>query len=234
MIGHPMFFRQARRPALFAVTSAAAVVVAACGSSTPANPTASTSVQASAPSSQAAATTTAPPPAPPKVRAEGTVASVTGSTVAVTAKKGPTTVAITPSTKIAQISPAQFTDVTVGNCVVVRQAAAAPGTPAAPARTITVSAASTGKCPQAISGHGLSGSVTAVTGQSVSVAASAAPPTAVAIDKKTRFLKQASTTALVITQGACLTATGTVDPSGALEATMATVGPPPKGLCAGS
>jgi len=78
------------------------------------------------------------------------------------------------------------------------------------------------------------GTVTSVNGQTVMVANSSAAPTAVPVNNETSYFRQASTSALVITQGACLSAVGTLDPSGALQATTATVGPLANGSCPGA
>ena len=229
---------QARRPALIVAVSTTALLLAACGSSsTPAKPTASsTSATAQASGTSAPATSPAPPaaPAPPKVKTQGKVNSVTGSTLALTAKKGPTTVNITPSTKITLIAPAQLSDISVGICVDVRQPVAAAGAPPAPAKAITISAGSNGKCDQSADDKGVSGPVTAVNGATVLVASTPGTPASVPTDKKTKYLKQGPATALVITAGVCVSASGTVDPTGALQATSATVGPPPKAACPGA
>ncbi|AQT81688.1 hypothetical protein B1R94_24195 [Mycolicibacterium litorale] len=164
---------------------------------------------------------------------KGTVTAVTGNTIAVRAKTGPPTVEITPSTKIFQVNPAQLTDVTAGSCADIRLAAAAAGGAAQPAKQITVSAATNGKCPESSSERVLRGTIAAVTGQSVSLVNSSAGATAV--DQNTKYFKQVATTALAITPGACLSSVGPVGPNGVQQATKATVGPPagPKG-CPGS
>jgi hypothetical protein len=237
MIGHPMSLCQARRPALIVAVSTTALLLAACGSSTPAKPvTSSTSATAQASGTSAPATPPPPPapPAPPKVKTQGKVNSVTGSTLALSAKKGPTTVNITPTTKIILIAPAQLSDVSIGACVDVKQAAAAAGAPPTPAKSITIIAGASVKCAQSSDDKGVSGAVTAVNGPTVLVASTPGAPASVPTDKKTKYLKQAPATALVITAGVCLSASGTVDPTGALQATAATVGPPPKAACPGS
>ena len=70
-------------------------------------------------------------------------------------------------------------------------------------------------------------------GQMVSVATSPAAPTAIPVDQKTRYIKRTSMSALIITGGACLSAVGTVDPGGAMQALTATVVPSANGSCPG-
>ncbi len=116
----------------------------------------------------------------------------------------------------------------------MRQAPAAPGKPPAPAKSITISEATNGKCPQSSAGAVVRGSVTSINVPTVSVSTSSAPPTAIPVDPKTEYLKQTSESALIITPGVCLSAVGTVDPGGALQSNSATVGPAVNGACPGT
>jgi hypothetical protein len=216
------------RPALLGLLSAAAVLLVGCGSSTTPEAT-----EPAAESPAATAESTAPP-APERVRAQGKVDTLAGSTVMMAAKEDPKRVAILPNTKVLQLSPGQLVDVKPGSCVDVRRAAPAPGGPPGPAKTITVSAASNGKCPEAIADNAVRGMVASVNGQTVSVSNSSQPePTAVTADPGTKYTRQASVSALAITPGACLSAVGTLDPGGVLQAASATVGPPVNGVCPG-
>lgn len=225
--------RQTRNAALFAAAAATVLSLAACGSSTPDEPTAS-STSPSAEASPSPSPTSAAP-GPEKVRAAGQVSSVSGGTIGLSAKKGPTTVALTPTTKILRVSPAQFTDVSTGSCVDVRLAAPVSEAPPAPAKSVTVSTPANGKCAQASQGKAVRGTVTAVNGQTVSVASSAAEPTAIPVDEKTQYFRQTTAGAPDITQGVCLSAVGTVDPGGALQAANARIGPPAaNGSCPGA
>lgn len=80
----------------------------------------------------------------------------------------------------------------------------------------------------------MTGAITSVDGAAVSVADSAGAPIAVPVNEKTQYLRQAAVSAVDITQGACLTAVGTLDPGGTLQATTATVGmPAASGVCPG-
>jgi hypothetical protein len=217
-----------QRPALLGLLSAAAVLLVGCSSSTT-----SESTQPAAESPTATAESTAAP-TPEKVRARGRVDGLAGSTVMMAAKEDPKRVAILPNTKVLQLSPGQLVDVKPGSCVNIRRAAPAPGGPPEPAKAITVSAASNGKCPEAIADNAVRGMVASVNGQTVSVSNSSQPePTAVTVDPGTQYTRQASVSALAITPGACLSAVGTLDPGGILQATSATVGPPVNGICPG-
>jgi hypothetical protein len=217
------------RPALLGLLSAAAVLLVGCGSSTTPEAT-----EPAAESPAATAESTAPP-APERVRAQGRVDTLAGSTVMMAAKEDPKRVAILPNTKVLQLSPGQLVDVKPGSCVDVRRAAPAPGGPPGPAKTITVSAAeSNGKCSEAIADNAVRGTIASVNGQTVSVSNSSQPePTAVTVDPGTKYTRQASVSALAITPGACLSAVGTLDSGGVLQAASATVGSPVNGVCPG-
>jgi hypothetical protein len=237
MDGHQVKSRRqtARSALLIATACVAAVSLAACGTTKPANHASSSAKSSVPPSAPSSAPSSAPAAAPPPVKVQGKVDSVTGTTVSLTAKAGPTKVIVAASTRVAEISPAQLLDVTNGSCVDVNRPAAAPGKPALPARSIVISAPpASGNCPQS-AGTPLRGTVASVNGQTVSVTtATGTPPTAIAVDPKTQYLKRTATSALVITQGVCMTASGAVDPSGALQATSVSVGPPPKKDCPGT
>ena len=235
MIDYSNSLRKARRPALLAAVSATVLLLAGCDNSTSSEPSTS-------PTSEVSSTAeTSAPPAPPKVRAQGRVNSVSGSTVALGAKSGPTAVAITSSTRVSQVSIAKLTDVATGSCVDVRKAAAAkgappatsaPAAPPAPATRITVSAAPSGKCAQSSGDTFVTGAVTSVSGNSISVENA---PAAIPFDQQTTYFKKVDVSALAITQGACLTAVGTLDPGGVLKALSATIGlPAANGVCQGA
>ncbi len=216
------------RPALLGLLSAAAVLLVGCSSSTTPE-----STEPAAESPTATAESTAPP-APAKVTTKGRVESLAGSTVMMAAKQDPKRVAILPNTKVLQVSPGQLVDVKPGSCVDVRRAAPAPGSQQGPAKTITVSVASNGKCAESIAENAIRGTVASVNGQTVSVSNSSQPePTAVTVDPGTQYIRQASVSALAITPGACLSAIGTLDPGGVLQAVSATVGPLVNGVCPG-
>ena len=212
-----------RPVALVAAMMAAGLIVSGCGKS--ANDESASSTAESATSAETSAP--AAPPAPPRVSAKGLVNSVAGSTLSLTAKEGPSSVAITSSTKVFKVSPAELPDVTVGSCVDVQRGTA----PSAAAKRITVSARGNGKCAEASTDKRLRGQVTAVNGNSVTVANA---PSAITVDQKTTYLKQESVSALAITQGSCLSASGSLDPGRVLQAVSATIVPPAaNGLCPG-
>jgi hypothetical protein len=217
------------RPVLLGLLSAAAVLLVGCNSSTTPK---STEPAAESPTASAESTAA---PAPERVRAQGRVDGLAGSTVMMAAKEDPKRVAILPNTKVLQLTPGQLVDVKPGSCVNVRRAApAADGAPG-PATTITISeAAPNGICPEAIADNAVRGAVASVNGQTVSVSNTSQPePTAVTVDPGTQYTRQASVSALAITPGACLSAVGTLDPGGVLQAASATIGPPVNGVCPG-
>jgi hypothetical protein len=167
---------------------------------------------------------------------QGAVASISQITVTVTTKTGPTKVDITAATKIAQFTPVALDAVTVGGCVVIKHAAAPAGAPPAPATTVTVSAVpASGKCAQANDDKTSTGAVTAINGPTVLVADTSGAPTAVPVNEKTRYIKRVNTSALAITPGSCVRASGTEVNAGVLQSTSVTVSvpPPAPGVCTG-
>ncbi|WAJ47289.1 DUF5666 domain-containing protein [Mycobacterium sp. Aquia_216] len=244
------------RFALLAVTGVTAVSVAACGSSNTASPGSSPGTTSSA--SSPAATTT--PPTTGQARVRGLIASVSGNTAQVTQEKGNAAVAFTPSTKVTEITPAALSDVTAGSCVTVRPAhqESRPGQPLT-AASVRVSPAVDGKCPQgkeaapgdsttpAPSGTPTTtpakrapvrGAVASVAGNTITVtstdAGGSASQTPVTVTDKTRYSKQAGADVRAIAQGKCLTAQGTKDGSGTLQATNIDLRPAHDGKCGGS
>jgi hypothetical protein len=153
-----------------------------------------------------------------------------------TVKEGPARVAITSTTKVVQVTPAQFGDIKPGSCVDVRRPAPDPGGQQGPATSVNFSsAASNGRCPEAVAERRVRGSVAAVDGQTISVANSSQPePTAVTVDPGTNYTTQASVSQLIIAPGACLSAVGTLGPGGVLQAASATVSPLVNGACPGA
>jgi hypothetical protein len=218
------------RAALLAALSAGAVLLVGCGSSTTSESTGAAS-ESPSPTTEATAA-----PAPEKVSAKGRVDSLAGSTVLMTVTEGPARVAITPTTRVLQITPAQFADIKPGSCVDLRRPAPTPDGQQGPASSIMVSAAaSNGTCPDAVAEKRVRGSVAAVDGQTISVANASQPePTAVTVDPGTKYTKQAAVSQLVITPGACLSAVGILDSGGVLQAASATVSPLVDGACPGA
>ena len=215
-----------RPPALFSVFLTTVFLLSACGGSEQTSPSDSAS-QDSASSNET--------PSSRDGRATGRVDSVSDNSITISAKEGPTNVALSKSTRIFRNSPALLTDISVGTCVDIAHRAAEPGSSQPPARRITITGTSDGRpCRQGSSATGMRGAVTSIEGPTVSVAYSPEAPTAVPVNEKTQYLRQAAVTAQDITQGACLTAVGTLEPGGTLQATTATVGmPPASGVCPG-
>jgi hypothetical protein len=237
------------RLGMFAVVGATALSVAACGSSNtaaptaPAGPTGSTTAQAQAPTQ---APSTAPAPGG-TARASGLIASVSGNAVQLTGEKGNATVDFGPSTTVTEVTPAALTDVSAGSCVSVRSAhGESQGGQAITARSVRISPVVDGKCSPASStpgpspsngpaGHrGVGGTVASVAGDTITVNGSdGAAPTTVAVTDKTRYTKQASASTQSIAQGKCMSAQGSQDGSGALQATTINLRPANDGKCPG-
>ena len=232
------------RYAILAVTAAAALSVAACGSSGNPAPAASKSPPASAASS-APGSSSAPTPgaqAPPgnhgKDRVGGLIASVSGNTIQVNQRNGTATVDVTPSTTVAELTPAQLTDVTAGSCVAVRPAHDnGSGGAQVTARNVVIGTAPDGTCtaPQHARAGALRGTVASVNGSTVVInvtdQSGSTSQASVGIDNTTTYEKRAVATPAAITQGKCLAARGTNDSSGNLQATMVSVAPANNGTC---
>jgi hypothetical protein len=230
------------RVALLAVTGATALSLAACGNSSETKPA------PASPSSSASAPTPSTPSASGKGHdwVKGIIDSVSGSTIQVTAKSGPTTVDFTPSTAVDEITPAQLTDVTPGSCVWVHpdHEADAPAGGPVNARAVKVSAAVDGKCPgpapheagdkphHQIPPHG---QVASVAGNTITLNGTDAQgnpsTTTVNVTDTTKYTKKTPSDAHVIVQGKCLAAHGTRDGSNALQATRIDVQDAVNGSC---
>jgi hypothetical protein len=239
------------RFAMLALTGVTAVSVAACGSPSKSGPTTSPNTTSSAAAPTTSATS---PPATGQARVRGLIASVSGNTAAVTQDKGNATVAFTPSTKVTEVTAAALTDVTVGNCVTVRPAhESQPGQPLT-AASVRISPAVDGKCPQgreAAPGGSttpapagapakrapVQGAVASIAGNTINVtstdASGATSQTPVTVTDRTRYTKQAGANTQAIAQGKCLTAQGSQDGSGTLQATTIDLRPARDGKCGG-
>jgi hypothetical protein len=243
------------RLGMFAVVGATALSVAACGSSNtaaptaPAGPTGSTTAQAQAPTQSPS-----PAPAPGGTgRVAGLIASVTDNAAQVTQQNGNATVDFTSSTQVTEVTSAALSDVTAGSCVSVRPARGkSQGGQSITARSVRVSPAVDGKCQQpnqppagspssgpspsnGPAGHrGVGDTVASVAGDTITVNGNdGAAPTTVAVTDKTRYTKQASASTQSIAQGKCMTAQGSLDGSGALQATTINLRPANDGKCPG-
>jgi hypothetical protein len=227
--------RENRLPALVVGALTTALALVACGS--PNQPQSAESASSSAeqqPSFSAPAT----PTTPPNVNTAGRVNSISESTIALTSKKGPTSVVVGPSTRVYNVTPAQLTDVQNGICVAVSRTVASTdnGTPPPPAKVVTLSAPapSTGKCNEGVNETGISGSVNSINGTTISVDPGGESTEEVTVDPRTRYQRQEPVSQLFITAGACVSAAGPLGPNGALEAARVTVVQPVKGLCPGA
>jgi hypothetical protein len=225
------------RYAFLAVTAAAALSVAACGSSGNPAPAASKSSTSSAPGSSSAPTPGAQAPHG-KDRVAGLIASVSGSTIQVNQRNGTATVDVTPSTTVAELTPAQLTDVTAGSCVAVRPTHDdGSGGAQVTARNVVIGTAPNGTCtaPQHARAGAVRGTVASVNGNTVVVnvtdQSGSTSQANVAIDNTTTYQKRAVATPAAITQGKCLAARGSNDSSGSLQATTVTVTPANNGKC---
>jgi hypothetical protein len=219
------------RVALLAVTGATALSVAACGGSNTAKPT------------SANPTSTAPSSSSPSASAKGKdwvnglIDSVSGNTIQVSQRSGSATVDFSPSTAVSEITPAQLTDITTGSCISVQPDRHGTSTAggAITARSVRVSTAVDGKCPQPRQGHQLSGQVASVAGNTITLtpadAGGNSPQTAVTVTDTTKYTKQSTTDAQAIAQGKCIAAHGTTDGGGALQATTISVQQSDNGSC---
>jgi len=242
------------RFAVLAVTGAAALSIAACGSSNTSSPTTSPSSAASSPTTSQ---TTTPAPANGQARVSGLIASVSGNAVQVTQNEnGNATVDFTPSTKINEVVPAALSDVTTGSCVTVQPGhEESQGGQPVTAATVRVRAAADGKCPQAKAGapgsgpgsttpapsgspakrSAMQGTVASVAGNTINITSTDASgntaQTAVTVNDKTKYTKQASATSQAVSAGKCIAAWGTKDGGGKLQATTLDLRPANDGKC---
>ncbi|MBV8862820.1 MAG: hypothetical protein JO082_02390 [Mycobacterium sp.] len=243
MFGTPVILPRARltRLAMLTFTGATALSVAACGAS-------NTSKPATAPGPTSSAVTPSTPQSPSaspngKSWVSGIIASISGAAIQVTQQAGTATVDFTPSTKITEVTPAQLTDVTAGNCVAVlpaRGSADADGT--ITAQSVRVSPAVDGKCPEPKHPAGglgrhrpVRGTVASVAGNTITVTAAdsggSTTQTTVTVNDTTTYTKETATDAQALAQGKCLAARGTKDDSGTLQATAISVQQADNGTC---
>ncbi len=216
--------------AILAVAAATALSVGACTSSKNAG---------SPPTSSAPAVSKGKN----KDSVQGQVASVSGNAVQVTETSGTATVDLGPSAKVTEYSKAQVTDVAVGNCVrVIAKPAPPPGGPATAVAVQLNPPAGDGKCPQpkpaAAGSPGApgpdqpflaTGTVTSVDGNDIKVAdidANGNPSqTEVTVTDKAEYNKGVPATSQAVAQGKCITARGTIDGGGTLQAIAVTLTP---------
>jgi hypothetical protein len=232
------------RVALLAVTGATALSIAACGASNNAKPTSTN------PTSSAASSSSPSASAKGKDWVNGLIDSVSGNTIQVSQRSGSATVDFTPSTEVSEITPAQLTDITTGSCVSVRpdRHGASTAAGAITARSVRVSTAVDGKCPQQPAGettstppgapaarHQIGGQVASVAGNTITLndagSGGNSSQTSVTVTDTTKYTKQSTADAQAIAQGKCIAAHGTTDGGGTLQATTISVQQSDNGSC---
>jgi hypothetical protein len=158
---------------------------------------------------------------------------VSGGTVTLTGPDGPATVDVTPSTKVTQLTAGQFSDVTVGECLLVNPTKDSGGPPTVTAAAVLFDAPDNGKCgsPGNGSRRGVGGTVASVNGNAIVLTTGDSGQTTVTVTPNTRYAKRASADGSVIAAGQCLAARGAKDNSGAIQATHVNVRPADNGQC---
>ena len=231
MSGMRVTFWSARltRLAILTVTGATALSVAACGAPNNTKPATSASPTSSAATPPSAS-------ANGKGWVSGMIASVSGDAIQVTQQTGNATVDFTPSTKITELTSAQLTDVTAGSCVAVRptrESADTGGT--ITAKSVRVSPAAEGKCPEPKHRAGIAGTVASVADNTITVNGTDAngnsSSSTVTVTDTTKYTKQAATDAQALAQGKCIAARGTQDNTGTLQAMTISVQQADNGNC---
>jgi Domain of unknown function (DUF5666) len=223
------------RCAAVALAGFTALSLAACGSS----PAPSTSTDSSKPASSSTSASPAPSPTPGAAgkdgrdRAFGLVGAVSGSTVTLSGPNGSATVDVGPSTHVIELAPAQLTDVTAGECVMVRPTKDSGGAPSVTAAAVLVSLAGNGQCGGRGHGRGDTGTVASVNGSSIVLTAADNSQTSVTVTSSTRYAKRTNADTSAIAAGQCLAARGTKDGSGNLQATTVNLRPADNGQCGG-
>jgi hypothetical protein len=208
--------------AILAVASATALSVGACSSSHDEKPPAKSSAPASAKG---------------KDSVHGLIASVSGNSVQVTQTTGTATVDVSASTEVEEFSKAQLTDIAAGNCVsAISSSVPPPGGPVAAANVQLTPQGGDGKCPQPKTGpRKVVGTVASVAGDTIHLTFTDAhgnpAQTDVTVTDKTNYTKQAPVTSQAIAQGKCITAHGTKDGGGTLQAKVVALGPAHGGQC---
>jgi len=206
-------------------------------------------------------TTTSPAPASGEARVSGLIASVAGNSIQVTkGDNGTAALNFTSTTKVTEVTPATLTDVTTGSCVSVRPTKEeSQGGQQVTAASVRVSQAVNGTCPppkEGARGSGpgstspppsgspttapakgqlLRGAVASVAGNTITLTSNDASgntkQATVTVDDKTKYTKQASANSDAITAGKCLSARGTMDNGGTLQATTINLRPANDGKC---
>jgi hypothetical protein len=163
---------------------------------------------------------------------KGQVASVSGNAVQVSESSGTATIDLSPSAQVTDYITAQLTDVAAGICVrVIAKPAPAAGSPATADLVRLSPPAGDGKCPQekhaATSPNkhiAAGGTVASVEGNNIKVAdidADGKPAqTEVTVTDKTQYSKGVPANSQAVAQGKCISARGTKDGGGTLQASF--------------
>jgi hypothetical protein len=121
---------------------------------------------------------------------------VCGNAIHVAQQNGSATVDFASSTRVSSLAPAQLSDVTAGSCVAVRPTRGSDaGGATVTAAGLQIVPSSSGQCPQRHGGRQVIGAV----------------PTSVSVTDATRYAKRTPANAQAISQGECLSASGTKD-----------------------
>jgi hypothetical protein len=212
--------------AILAVAGATALSVGACSSSQNAKSPESKSPEMSSPAS-----------ANGQDSVYGLIASVSGNAVQVTETTGTATVDVSPSTKLTENTKAQLPDIAAGNCVSASTPPSAPGGAVTATSLVLTPPVGDGKCaqPKNTQPSRVIGTVASVAGNTIHVTVTDAngnpTDTDVTVADTTQYTKQVSATSQAIAQGKCLSAVGTKDGGGTLQATVVTLGPAANGKC---
>jgi hypothetical protein len=228
---------QVSRCAAVALAGFTALSLAGCGSSSPPSTSSSSSSSKQAPPSSSTTASANPTPGAAgqgRDQAFGLVGSVSGGTVTLTGPNGPATIDVSPSTRVVEFASGQLTDVTAGQCIMVRPTKDSSGRPAVTAAAVLVGQAGSGQCG---GGHGhwrgVTGTVASVNGNSIVVTAADNGQTTVMATSNTRYVTRTKADTSAIAAGQCLAAGGTRDESGTLQATAVDLRPSQNGQCGG-
>jgi hypothetical protein len=162
---------------------------------------------------------------------------VSGATITLTGPDGPATVDVTPTTRVIQLTAAQLTDVTAGDCLVARPTKDSAGSPSVTAAAVLYGTADHGQCvpPGKHGGRATIGTVASVGGNSITLttANNEQATVTVTVTPDTRYAKRSTADPSVIAAGQCLVARGAKASDGSLQATSVNVRPSNSGPCAG-
>ncbi|MDT5075283.1 MAG: hypothetical protein QOH82_4603 [Mycobacterium sp.] len=217
------------------LASLAALSLAACGSSGTSSTASSNSSKPATSSSPSATSSGQAPAAAGRDRTSGIVGAVSGATITLTGPNGPVTVDVTPTTRVMQLTAAQLTDVTAGDCLVARPTKDSAGSPSVTAAAVLFGAADHGQCvpPGTHGGRATMGTVASVGGNTITLTTANNEQATVTVTPDTRYAKRSTADPSVIAPGQCLMAQGAKANDGSLQATSVNVRPSNSGPCAG-